>query len=104
MSWKFDRLAGPYQGQTGGLVWNGTVMLFSAVREERILAFDPATGRTENFRRYSGRTNGLAIGADGAMYGAQEGGRRIIRFMPDGSTVPTEELIDGAHHNQPTDL
>ncbi len=104
MSWKFDRVAGPYQGHTGGLVWNGAVMLFSAVREERILAFDSATGRTENFRRYSGRTNGLAIGADGAMYGAQEGGRRIIRFMPDGSTAPTEELIDGAHHNQPTDL
>jgi len=104
MCWKFDRMAGPYQGQTGGLVWNGTVMLFSAVHEERILVFDPATGWTENYRRYSGRTNGLAIGADGAMYGAQEGGRRIIRYMPDGSTVPTEELIDGTHHNQPADL
>ena len=104
MIWKFDRVAGPYQGHTGGLVWNGKVMLFSAVREERILAFDPATGRTDNFRRYSGRTNGLAIGADGAMYGAQEGGRRIVQFMPDGSTAPTEDLIDGVHHNQPTDL
>jgi gluconolactonase len=104
MSWNFDRVAGPYQGHTGGLVWDGKVMLFSAVREERILAFDPATGGTDTFRRYSGRTNGLAIGADGALYGAQEGGRRIIQFMPDGSTAPTEELIDGMHHNQPTDL
>lgn len=104
MSWKFDRVAGPYQGHTGGVVWNGKAMLFSAVREERILAFDPVTGATGIFRRFSGRTNGLAVGPDGALYGAQEGGRRIIRFMPDGSTAPTEDLIDGVHHNQPTDL
>jgi gluconolactonase len=104
MSWKFDRVAGPYQGHTGGVVWDGRAVLFSAVREERILAFDPVTGATDIFRRWSGRTNGLAVGADGALYGAQEGGRRIIRFMSDGSTAPTEDLIDGVHHNQPTDL
>ena len=104
MSWKFDRVAGPHQGHTGGLVWNGKVMLFSAVREERIVSFDPATSSVENFRRYSGRTNGLAIGPDGALFGAQEGGRRIIQFMADGSIAPTEELLDGCRHNQPTDL
>jgi len=104
MNWKFDRVAGPYQGHTGGLVWNGKTMLFSIVREECILSFDPTTGSVENFRRYSGRTNGLAIGSDGAMFGAQEGGRRIIQFMADGSITPTEDLIDGCHHNQPTDL
>jgi sugar lactone lactonase YvrE len=104
MSWEFDRVAGPYQGHTGGLVWNGKTMLFSAVREERILSFDPVTGSVGNFRYYTGRTNGLAIGPDGAVFGAQEGGRRIIQFMADGSIAPTEDLIDGFHHNQPTDL
>jgi gluconolactonase len=38
------------------------------------------------------------------MFGAQEGGRRIIQFMADGPIAPTEDLIDGCHHNQPTDL
>lgn len=104
MTWNIEKVAGPYQGITGGVVWDGSGVIFSAVKEERILRFDPKTGKTENFRRWSGRTNGLAIGADGAFYGAQEGGRRIIQFMPDGSTAPTEELLDNWHHNQPTDL
>jgi gluconolactonase len=79
-------------------------MLFSAVQEERILRFDPATGKVDDFRRYTGRTNGISIGTDGAVYGAQEGGRRVIQFMTDGSTAPTADLLQGRHHNQPTDL
>ena len=104
MTWIFDLVAGPYRGRTGGLAWDGSAMLFSAVQEERILRFGPATGKVDDFRRYTGRTNGIAIGADGAVYGAQEGGRRVIQFMPDGSTAPTMDLLQGRHHNQPTDL
>lgn len=104
MAWNFERVAGPYKGSTGGLAWDGKTMLFSAVQEERLLRFDPDTGKVTDFRRYTGRTNGIAIGPEGAMYGAQEGGRRVIRFMPDGSTAPTSDLLDGKHHNQPTDL
>ena len=104
MTWNFERVAGPCQGPTGGLAWDGKTLLFSAVREERILRFDPASGSVSDFRRYTGRTNGIAIGPDGAIYGAQEGGRRVIEFKADGSTAPTCELLDGQHHNQPTDL
>lgn len=104
MSWKFDSVAGPYRGMTGGLAWNGSAMLFSAVTEERILRFDPASGAVGEFRRYTGRTNGIAIGVDGAIFGAQEGGRRVIEFLPDGSTAPTTDQLDGRYHNQPTDL
>jgi gluconolactonase len=104
MTLNFEKVAGPYQGLTGGVVWDGTHVLFSAVREERILRYDPKTGATDNFRRWTGRTNGIAIGTDRAIYGAQEGGRRVIQFMPDGSTAQTADMIDGWHHNQPTDL
>ncbi|MEQ1773720.1 MAG: SMP-30/gluconolactonase/LRE family protein [Burkholderiales bacterium] len=104
MTMNFEKIAGPYQGLTGGVTWDGTHVLFSAVKEERILRFNPKTGATDNFRRWTGRTNGIAIGKDGATYGAQEGGRRVIQFMADGSTAPTAEMIDGWHHNQPTDL
>ena len=104
MTWAFDLVAGPYKGRTGGLAWGGTAMLFSAVQEERILRYNPATGKVDELRRYTGRTNGLAVAADGSIFGAQEGGRRIIRFMPDGSTAPTKDLLDGKHHNQPTDV
>lgn len=104
MTWKFDLVAGPFKGRTGGLAWDGKTMLFSAVHEERVLRFDPGTGKADVFRKYTGRTNGIAFAADGSVFGAQEGGRRVIQFMPDGSTAPTSDLLDGKHHNQPTDV
>jgi gluconolactonase len=104
MSWKFELVAGPFQGRTGGLAWNGKEMLFSAVQEERIYKYDPASGKVSDFRKYTGRVNGIAVGPNGSVFGAQEGGRRVIEFKPDGSTAPTNDLLDGQHHNQPTDI
>ena len=104
MTWKFELVAGPYKGRTGGLAWDGSGMLFSAVAEERIMRFDPATGKADLFRPYTGRTNGLALAKDGTVFGAQEGGRRVVHFLKDGSTAPTADLLDGKHHNQPTDV
>jgi gluconolactonase len=104
MAWNFERVAGPYNGRTGGLAWDGKSMLVAAVGEERVLRLDPQTGKVENFRRWTGRVNGIAIAADGAVYGAQEGGRRVVRFQPDGSTLAVTEFLDGRRHNQPTDV
>jgi sugar lactone lactonase YvrE len=105
MAWEFEKVAGPYKGRTGGLAWDGKGMLFSAVTEECIYRFDPAAGKADIFRKYTGRTNGLAVMKDGTVLGAQEGGRRVIHFLKDGSTAPTEELLDGRdHHNQPVDV
>ena len=104
MAWNFELVAGPFKGRTGGLAWNGSHMLCSVVLEERIVQYDPQSGKTDNFRKYTGRTNGLAVAKDGSVFGAQEGGRRVIQFCPDGSTAPTSDLLDGKHHNQPTDI
>jgi len=104
MAWEFERVAGPFKGRTGGLAWDGKTMLVSAVAEERVLRFDPASGQTEDFRRWTGRVNGIALASDGSVFGAQEGGRRVVHFLNDGSTSSTEELLDGAHHNQPVDV
>jgi sugar lactone lactonase YvrE len=104
MAWKFERVAGPHKGRTGGLAWDGAAMLYSAVQEERIFRYDPETGKAEVFRKYTGRTNGIAVARDGSVFGAQEGGRRIVHFLKDGSTAPTHELLDGKHHNQPVDV
>ena len=104
MTWKFDLVAGPFKGRTGGLAWNGMEMLCSVVLEERSVKHHPKTTTTDNFRKYHGRTNGIAVAADGSVFGAQEGGRRVIQFCPDGSTAPTNDLVDGKHHNQPVDV
>jgi gluconolactonase len=104
MTFNFELAAGPFKGRTGGLAWDGKSMLVSAVQEERIYRFDPATGKLSDFRKYTGRTNGIAVGPNGSVFGAQEGGRRVIEFRADGSTAPTNDLLDGRHHNQPTDI
>jgi gluconolactonase len=104
MTWNFELVAGPCKGRTGGLAWDGKGMLCSAVAEERVLRFDPASGKADNFRRWTGRVNGLAVAKDGTVFGAQEGGRRIIQFLNDGSATPVTEFLEGLRHNQPTDV
>jgi gluconolactonase len=100
----FEKVAGPFAGGTGGLAWDGAAMLFSALGEGRILRYDPKSGEVGVFRKYTNRTNGLAFGSDGALYGCQELSRRIVRFNADGSTEPISPLIDGRYHNQPNNL
>lgn len=104
MTWKFELVAGPFKGRTGGLAWDGKALLCSAVLEERVVRFDPATNKTDNFRRWTGRVNGLAVAKDGSVFGAQEGGRRTIQFLNDGSAAPVTEFLEGERHNQPCDV
>src|SRR5882672_6597613 len=104
MSWNFEKIAGPFQGPTGGLAWDGSGMLFSAIAEGRILRYDPASGKSGVFRKYTNRTNGIAFAPDGALYGCKENSRRVIRFAEDGSTSTTAFLLGGAYHNQPNNL
>src|SRR5258705_1914861 len=89
MTWKFEKVAGPYKGRTGGLSWDGKNMLFSAGEEEGILRFDSRTGKADVFRNYTRRTNGLGIPADGSGFRAQGSGRRIIQFLEDRSNAPS---------------
>jgi gluconolactonase len=104
MSWDFELVAGPCKGPAGGVAWDGEAVLFSAVMEGRILRFEPVSRTVSEFRRFTNRTNGLAFGPGGELYGAQEGSRRVIEFMRDGSARPTASKIAGRFHNCPTDL
>ena len=104
MAWRFERVAGPFEGALGGLAWDGSGMLFSALTEGRIYRYDGATGAVSVFRRYANRANGLGFAPDGALYGCQESSRRIVHFRDDGSTALTEHLLDGHYHNQPNNL
>ena len=104
MSWQFELVAGPHQGPTGGVVWDGAAVLFTAIDEGRLLRFDPQRRAVHEVRRHLNRVNGLALGPGGELYGAQEGGRRLVEFTPDGRLVAVDALLDGKYHNQPSDL
>jgi gluconolactonase len=104
MAWEFERVAGPFNGPTGGLVWDGKTIVFAAVLESRLLRYDPRGGGVEEIRRFTNRINGLALTPDGHFYGCQEGSRRIIEMNADGSAAPLGATLDGQRINFPSDL
>lgn len=106
MAWTFELVTGPYEGPAGGVIWDqsGGRVLLSLVDDGRLLWVDHRSKAVSEFRRYANRVNGLALGPGGEIYGAQEGGRRLVQFTPDGRTVAVDALLNGKHHNQPSDL
>ena len=104
MSWKFERVAGPYQGPANGVVWDGAAVLFSLMEEQRLMRLDPSSGYTSEFRKYTHRVNGLAFGRRGELLGCQEGGRRLVEFASDGRMLKIDARLHGQYHNYPSDL
>jgi gluconolactonase len=103
MNWKFEAVA-QGKGPATGVTSHGRAVLFAVPDEAAILCYDPATGETTVWRRYTGRLNGLAAGPNGTIYAAQESGRRVIELLPDGSARVTATRFEGAIHNFPAGL
>lgn len=118
--WNFEPVAGPFTARQsangganvgangapamGGVAWDGQAVLFSLPSALLIKRYDPATGVTTDWRKYTGRANGLAVAKDGIVYAAQEGGRRVIQYLSDGSATTTALRLGGKIHNHPCDL
>lgn len=104
MSWRFQLLNRPYGGVTEGPVWDGEAVYFTHIPASRIMRFDPATGRTTQWRSNTNRTNGLAYDAQGRLFGCCAGGRSIVRFDPDGTTAVVADRLDRRRISTPNDL
>lgn len=102
MTWNFELAAGPYACALGGVAPLGDAVLFSAVTDNKIIHLD-AAGNTSDWRRFTSRTNGLAEGPNGLIYGCQEASRRVCEFHPDGTTAVAATKLDGKYHNHPSD-
>lgn len=73
----------------------------------RIMKYDPMTGKTTEFRNPSGRANGLDFDAEGrlvACEGAGGGNRRVSRTEKDGSVKSLADRWEGKRFNSPNDL
>ncbi len=74
----------------------------------RIMVYDPATGKTKIWREPSGRANGMNFDAQGRLVaccdGANHGARAVIRFERDGSTTVLASHYHGKKLNSPNDL
>jgi gluconolactonase len=91
-------------GLAGGVTTDGETVLFSAVDASMVLRFDPRDDSVTTPRRFTSRTNGLAFSADGILYAAQSGSRRVLRLNDDGSSTLLVERIGGSIHNHPADV
>jgi gluconolactonase len=87
-------------------------ILFSDIGDA-IYRYDPKTGKTELFRRPSGRANGLMFNQQGdliACEGANTGGNRRISITTgiqgakDGTVKTLADRYDGKRFNSPNDL
>ena len=93
MTWKFELVHGPLQRPIGGLAWDGEAMLIADINDSVILRYAPREKRVSVARKYTNRINGIAFGPDGVLNGCQEGSRRIVRLLADGSAmVPATQL------------
>ena len=101
----FKKVSGPFQSELGGITWDDEGVLFSLLDEMVIKKYDPNHQKTEDYRKYTGRINGICFEkSTKKVYAAQEGGRRVIQLLPDGSASVTALRYKGNIHNYPSDL
>ncbi|MBM3983169.1 MAG: SMP-30/gluconolactonase/LRE family protein [Planctomycetes bacterium] len=114
---KIEVLADGYKW-TEGPAWFKTenVLLFTDIPNNRIVKFDPKTGKTSDFLKPSGYTgkeefkgtepgaNGLAFAKDGGLWLCQHGDRRVAKLGGDGKLYTVVEKFEGKRFNSPNDL
>jgi gluconolactonase len=101
MSWIFEAVFDTGGRPLGGLAWDGEKMLFADVNDNSIRSFNPKSRAINVERKFTNRVNGIAFGTDGALYGCQEGSRRVIRMLDDGSSTATSTHLHDVPHNHP---
>jgi len=85
---------------------------FSDIANNRIMRFDPRTGRHDVFRAPSGRANGLLFDPEGRLlacegneWSDQDGGRRITRInVETGHCEILTERFENVRYNSPNDI
>jgi gluconolactonase len=104
---RLEKLWGEGEFTEGGAMAADGSVLFSDIGN-RILRFDPKTGRTTAFRDPSGRANGLIFTPDGRLVAAEGantgGGRRVSITEPDGTVRTLADRYDGKRFNSPNDV
>src|SRR3954465_8533360 len=98
MPWTFERVAGPYTF-TEGPAWTGQTLLFTDIRNNRIMRFNPAIGTCDVFRVTTYEANGLHIDRAGNLYAGEGGGRRVVRYEGDGGSTVIADSVAGSGLN-----
>jgi gluconolactonase len=104
---KWEKLWGEGEFTEGPAYGPDGCVYFSDIGN-RIMKYDPATGKTTEYRNPSGRANGLDFDKEGrllAAEGANKGGnRRVTRTEKDGKITVLADKWNGKKLNSPNDL
>ena len=91
--------------QPEGPVWkDGTGLLFSDIRANKIYCWSPYDSSITEFMNPSDSSNGLTFDLDSNLILTQMAERRVSRRESDGTITPLAETFDGKRFNSPNDL
>lgn len=93
----FKFTEGPSQGPSGKIY-------FTDIPNERIMVFDPESGKVSTYRENSGRSNGLWWTPADALLACEGGNRQLTRTDAEGKVVVLADQFDGKKLNSPNDL
>lgn len=100
----FRKLAEGFKFTEGPALAPDGRIFFSDIPNERIHAYDPATGETGVYREQSGKANGLFFTPAGALVACEGGARRVSRTDHAGEVAALAERYEGKRLNSPNDL
>src|SRR5438105_15106912 len=103
MKWSFERVAGPYSFSEGP-VWTGDAVLFTDIRNNRIMRYIPSSGSCSTAFNDTAAANGLTLDRLDRLYVCEGGGRRVARYEPDATTTTLADRFEASELNEPTDI
>jgi gluconolactonase len=103
MAWTFELLAGPAT-ITEGPAWDGSGLFYTAIRENQIRRYDPATNNITTVYEETHGTNGLLFGPDGNLYACTSQAGMIARYDTSGTKTILVSQYEGKRLNSPNDL
>jgi gluconolactonase len=89
-----------------GPAWNGVgrYLVWSDIPADAQVRWIEDDGRVTRFRVPSGYSNGNTFDHQGRQLSAEHGGRRVVRYEPDGAVTVIAERYRGKRLNSPNDL
>ena len=89
-----------------GPAWNGVgrYLVWSDIPNNLQLRWIEDDGRVTTFRNPSGYSNGNTFDYEGRQLSSEHGGRRVVRYEPNGTVTVIADKFEGKPLNSPNDL
>jgi gluconolactonase len=89
-----------------GVAWNGVgrYLIWSDIPNNVQMRWIEEDGRVTTFRNPAGYSNGNTFDFEGRQLSCEHGGRRVVRYEPNGTTTVIAEKFQGKRLNSPNDI